>query len=68
VLGAGIVLARAWGGVASPIAATWALLLMQAAAFAWPGGGGRRAGPDAFERAAAGLRALTGDDASDAGA
>lgn len=66
VLGAGIALARAWGGTAAPLAAAWALLLVQAGAFAWPARGGRAraAQPDAFERAAARLRALTGDEAA----
>lgn len=60
LLAGGLALARALGGAAAPLTATWGLLLVQAGAFAWPDAGRRRDAPgeDAFERAAARLRAL----------
>jgi hypothetical protein len=60
LLAGALALARALGGVGAPLAATWGLLLVQAGAFAWPADAPPRPAPgeDAFERAAARLRAL----------
>lgn len=66
LLAGALALAAALGGGSAPVAATWGVGLAQAAVFAWPEAGPARRGDasdDAFERAAARLRALLGAEA-----